>query len=298
VRDNQPLNSKQAYKTYAKQFKAYADHFGQISVPAVPNTVANFLRHLHEDNDLSANTICRVARSAVADLHRFRPETPTDQILVEETCKVLVFKAKKIKPKKIPIRSNILLKLLSTLDLSTLQDLTTATMLVLSYKGFLRSDECTKLKADDLWIEEVTSNGIATTALFVFVEKSKTDQTRIGHTIVLGMDNLNPWKCPVRHFRAFSKKRSDAEFFFHNASTLKKLPAKGVNSALKKACKVAGLDPKLYSSHGLRAGGATEAAAKGIRTRQIKKHGNWKSSAVYLYIHDDVETQLQVSLAI
>ena len=298
VRSNQPENSKKAYKTYAKQFISYAQHFEQTAVPASPNTVANFLRHLHEDKNLSVSTICRVARSAVADLHRFRPEAPTDHILVEETCKVLAVKAKKNKRKKKPIRPEILFKLVQTLDISTPQGLMTATMLVLSYKGFLRSDECTKLKAEDLWIEIVKVNGEITPALFIFVEMSKTDQKRVGHTIVLGLDVENPWKCPVRHFRAFSKKRGKAKFFFYKEKDLSKLPAKGVNRALKKACKSAGLDTTLYSSHGLRAGGATEAAAQGIRTRQIKKHGNWKSSAVYLYIHDDVGTQLQVSLAI
>ena len=297
VRDNRPQNTGDAYRTYADQFEAYAFHHGQVSVPAVPNTVANFLRHLYEDNGLAAQTICRVARSAVGDLHRFRDESPHTHDLVKATCKVIAVKAKK-SVRRTPIRTPVLKLLVATFDVFDLQELMGETMLVFSFKGFLRSAECTGLGKDDVWLETITIQGVPQLVLFLFIEKSKVDQTRIGHTVVLGQDRACPWKCPVRHFRALSKKRCPkAEAFFYDEATSSRFPPKRVNMVLKEACARAGIDAKLYTSHGLRAGGATESAANGVRTRQIMRHGNWKSSAVYIYIHDDVEQQLKVSLA-
>ena len=58
-----------------------------------------------------------------------------------------------------------------------------------------------------------------------------------------------------------------------------------------------GVDPTGYGSHSMRRGGAT-AAAKFVRTHVLKRHGRWKSDAVYLYVDDDAETVLSVTDAI
>ena len=267
-------------------------------MPGSPSTVANFLRHLHKDKGLRSSTICKVARSAVGDLHRFEVAQPHSTTIVEQVCKIIKAKAKGAKPRKEPIRSAIVSALVTQLDLLDDDSLMTATMMIFSYKGFLRSSECTSLGEADVWLETILVQGLPTKVLFIFIEKSKTDQERVGHTVVLGMDIKNPWKCPVRHFRALrGRRRKGAKSFFHNRKG-GQLPPKNVNVRLKKLCTLAGLDPKKYSSHGLRAGGATEAAANGIRTHLIKRHGHWKSSAVYIYIRDDVEQQLSVSSAI
>jgi len=51
-----------------------------------------------------------------------------------------------------------------------------------------------------------------------------------------------------------------------------------------------------YSLHGLRAGGATAAAAAGIPDRVFKHHGRWKSdNAKDGYVEDSLEKHLSVS---
>ena len=51
-----------------------------------------------------------------------------------------------------------------------------------------------------------------------------------------------------------------------------------------------------YTLHGLRAGGASEAASNGIDGRAFSKHGRWKTQrARNAYIHDSVANRLQVT---
>ena len=107
-----------------------------------------------------------------------------------------------------------------------------------------------------------------------------------------------PWKCPILFFKAYMRVRpKGAEAFFCTRGG-KSISPKRVNAVLKQTCEKAGLNVSLYSSHGLRGGGATEAASKGINCRLIMRHGNWRSLAVYIYIHDDMSDRLAVSAAI
>ena len=51
-----------------------------------------------------------------------------------------------------------------------------------------------------------------------------------------------------------------------------------------------------FSTHSLRAGGATAAANAGVSDRIIQRHGRWKSSSSKnMYIKDDISKQLEVS---
>ena len=61
---------------------------------------------------------------------------------------------------------------------------------------------------------------------------------------------------------------------------------------IKMLCLKAGLDPKLFSSHSLRRGGATYLSMVGLPIDQIKARGNWASNAVYLYIKKPFSSKL------
>jgi hypothetical protein len=55
----------------------------------------------------------------------------------------------------------------------------------------------------------------------------------------------------------------------------------------------------MYSSHSLRAGGATKAANSGINDRLIQRHERWKSvSSKNMYIDDSTINKLEVSKSI
>lgn len=55
-------------------------------------------------------------------------------------------------------------------------------------------------------------------------------------------------------------------------------------------------DTSIYSTHSLRAGGATKAANSGVNERCLQRHGRWKSiSSKNMYIKDSVSHNLEVS---
>ena len=61
----------------------------------------------------------------------------------------------------------------------------------------------------------------------------------------------------------------------------------------------AGLNPKSYSWHSFRSGGASAAAHRGISDRMFKRHGRWRSeNAKDGYIEDSLESRLAVSLSL
>ena len=64
---------------------------------------------------------------------------------------------------------------------------------------------------------------------------------------------------------------------------------------LKKIADV-GLDPKSFSWHSFRSGGASAAANGGIPDRMFKRHGRWRSeNAKDGYVADSLESRLAVS---
>ena len=70
-----------------------------------------------------------------------------------------------------------------------------------------------------------------------------------------------------------------------------------LNAILKKllARHLPNIDASLYGFHSLRKGGCSEAARKGVELLLLKRHGNWKSDAVFFYIKSSLEERLSVA---
>jgi len=172
-------------------------------------------------------------------------------------------------------------------------------MILLMMVAMLRECEAMALETADVWLDLV-EGGLC---LFVFVEVSKTDQCRNGHTIVLGASPLTSI-CPISWFMAYALSRdSRAVFFFHakegsKKSVEAKLAVTTPWHKIKKFISSIGENPALYGSHSCRRGGVTAAVAHNINILLIARHGNWKSDAVFGYISDSISRKLSVSKAI
>ena len=59
-----------------------------------------------------------------------------------------------------------------------------------------------------------------------------------------------------------------------------------VNTKLKIQALSLGLPVERVSTHSLRHGGATFLKNLGMSTQDIMKRANWKSNAIYTYLHD------------
>ena len=66
---------------------------------------------------------------------------------------------------------------------------------------------------------------------------------------------------------------------------------------IKNAVRSVGLNPKDYSGHSPRAGGATDLFIQKVPIATVKKYGRWMSDAVLLYYRDEEDMVYQVSLA-
>lgn len=58
-------------------------------------------------------------------------------------------------------------------------------------------------------------------------------------------------------------------------------------NGIKKAVQLVGLNPAVYSTHSLRAGGATDLLCAGIPREIIQKAGRWNSDEVLKYLRDE-----------
>ena len=280
-------NTSRQYTTYQKQFRTFCSKYGRTLVPAAPATVAMFLRVLLQKGK-SRSTI-KAARSAISDLHRQEGfESPTLHSLVQQATMVITL----LTP---PLQSasafsvemfRDLIKVYRTRSTLDTRDLF---LLLIMLTGMLRSDEAVNLREEDVWIENFEGQDV----LFIFVEKSKNDQERIGHTRVVSGAS-DPLICPLAWFLRCCQKRKKGTRRFFTSNAGKSLSSKTVSSILKRWLARADLSPVGFSSHSLRRGGATAAAA-GVVRRLLQRHGNWKSSAVDIYITDSMDLRLSSS---
>jgi hypothetical protein len=66
--------------------------------------------------------------------------------------------------------------------------------------------------------------------------------------------------------------------------TILTITSRQLAEALRELIIALELDPHMYSLHSLRRGGASTAYQAGVHFNDIKRHGQWKSDAFWLYI--------------
>jgi hypothetical protein len=133
--------------------------------------------------------------------------------------------------------------------------------------------------------------------LYVYVGKSKVDKQRKGHVIVVGRAIKHKSICPIVWFHLWKSQRPASKKFFCRKHGVP-LDAAEPHKILKRLLKCRpNVDASLYGSDSLRKKGCTAAAAAGVQTLLLKRHGNWKSDAVFIYIKSSPEERLSVSRA-
>ena len=301
IRDNAVPNTANTYKPYAKEFQRFCLANNVPSSPAQNSTVSSFLIYLTQQRKLSRGTINDVACSAIADLHRFQDQQPQRSVMVKEIKKAITRLTEPPKQTR-PLPASVLMDIAAVSDFGDKYQLRNHFMHVLGFKAFMRRSEIANLNPDDVWLESVMIDGKLTEVLFVLIQKSKTDQGRKGHTVVLARDPEDIWKCPMVLFQLYQHLASQYPdrkgFFFNFSGANNRITGETVNRTLKTACARAGIPRAKYSAHCLRAGGCTAAVAQGIELRLVARHGNWKSTAIFRYISDSLAQKLSVSLAI
>ncbi|XP_071150477.1 integrase/recombinase xerD homolog [Mytilus edulis] len=171
-------------------------------------------------------------------------------------------------------------------------------MIVLGYSGFLRFSEISNIKYKDVKFCE--------SHIDITIEKSKTDQYRLGDSIVIAKGQSAA--CPfilLKKYLNLAKISSSDEFLFrpifrsgrYYSLIYKNKPLsytrarECIVNRLKEVCKKLNI-----GLHSLRASGATKAANSNVSDRCWKRHGRWKSdSAKDGYVADSLEHRLEVT---
>ena len=244
-----------------------------------------------------ASSTLAVMFSAIAALSRYEAKKPCEDKLVQDTLRAVRRKASQ-PVGKLPLLMSHIEQMASKVEasFSSIRDFF---MVLIMTLGFLRQSEAVELKTDQVWIEEMVAGS---KVLFIFVETSKTDLLRKGHTIVLEQAQKKKID-PVRWFELLLKSRNqlpvDMGWLLCNQVNGNRLSRTTPNHVVKKwLTKIGVPDVHKYGSHSCRKGGATAAAAAGVEERLIKRHGNWRSDSVHVYITDSLENRLSVSHAI
>ena len=154
------------------------------------------------------------------------------------------------------------------------------------------------------------AGGFAPEHMRVYVDpRAKNDNARRGHERLVGQSaaaDANEHSCMLRMMRAYLERRArrygtDEEGPLFPTNKGDEMSASTPNPRFKLALLDIGVsqaDIGEYGFHGLRAGGATEAAAAGVPERLIKLQGNWASDAYRIYIRADAAERLRMTTAL
>jgi site-specific recombinase XerD len=305
---NRPHKTIASINTYQKQFVEWCTANGRTHLPASGATTAEFMksRGIDDGDDaLAISTISNAIRSAIANYHKSNGyASPTETDIVRDTIKTIKRIGKQGPGGKLPITINLMKHISQHFGsgISPLQDRNRA-MMLLMMAALLRRSEVVALQRGDVWTEDVADSPSDTPlrALFVYVQKSKTDQERRGETIVVS-EASDLKLCPIEAFTEWNEQltiiQPEGEYLFCNLMTGAKLSDSTPNHILKNALSAIGVDATEYGSHSLRKGGATAMAKANIEERLIRRHGRWLSDAVHVYITDSTVTKLNAARSI
>ena len=227
-------------------------------------------------------------------------ESPTCNPLVKNILEAAKRRLAKPVKKKEPITPELLLAMYDKIyEPGNLFKLRIIVVCLLSYAAFLRSSELIKLTKKDIYIEA--------THMSIFLECSKTDVYRDGSWILVARTGSK--LCPFKNFEEYmglANIQGDDSFIFQNFVQYKdhyefrkdNKPmsySRVLELFIHAFCDIVS-DISSYGLHGLRAGGATAAANKGIPDRLFQCHGRWRSeNAKDGYIKEALAHRLLVS---
>jgi integrase len=295
IRANGNGNTRRAYGQYATEYLSFCAK--KRCKPKHGATLARYMQWGLK-RDRSESTINNTMVTAVFDIFRFRKTNPAHDPLVAEMKKI-VKRLSKVATKKEFLPIEMLVRIVEDTDYTCLRDVRDALMLTLMTLGCIRQSNIVNLEVEDVWIEETDTNSLT---ILIYLEQSKTDQGRRGHTVLVSASLKS--KLRVLHqlvtYEAMVRQACPGRthFFQNVVRPFRPLAATAPNKILKGRLTRIGVDHRPYGSQSCRAGGATAAIRANISVRVLKRHGNWASDAVYVYIRDSREEQVSVSEAI
>lgn len=283
------------------KWKRWAEKFTEVNVlPAEPVYIGLYLISLL--TTLNSASGIDMAVSSLSWMHRVSGlADPVRDNFVSEVVSSLKRQLSGAKVKKDVVTVEMLHKLYDwSFPLVCLKRMRLLCLSVVSFAGFLRFDEISKIKLKHVVIGEQY--------MIIFLPSSKTDQFRDGDKVVIAKTNSD--LCPVTLLASYislANIKDKDEYIFRAIA-----PKKDGSYVLRKlnkpisytrcreifleGFKEAGVSVDNLGLHSLRAGGVTAGANAGLADRLLMRHGRWKSAmSKDGYIKDDKNSLLSVS---
>lgn len=264
-RQARSANTERAYRSDWRDFSAWCVLRDVASMPADPETVAQYLADLATTHKVATIRRHMAAISAAHTLHPSRPPNPCRDQMVRDVMRGIAVELGVAQRVASAATTKEVRKMVAALR-PGLHGARDRCLILIGFAAALRRSELAALDVADLrWVPE----GIEVT-----VRRSKTDQTGEGAVVPVPYGS-NRETCPVRAVGDWLELSGleDGPLLWaisRDGALLQRISEQSVSRVVARAAKRAGLDPKgVWTGHSLRAGLATSAARAGVPDRII-----------------------------
>lgn len=270
-------NTRRAYAADWADFSAWCGKVGEDPLPAQPATVARYIAQLADGGRKTATIQRRLA--SIRAVHKAAGhEPPTNAEGVKATMRGIRRQLRSRPARKAPTTAEVLHTLLNFLP-ETLPGLRDRAILLIGFAAALRRSEISALHVHHI---ERRSRGIV-----LHIEASKTDQEGKGEQIPVPNGRelkpvaaLDAW-CEAAGIKSGPVFR---EVDRHGKVGLTPLSDRSIARIVQRAAAAAGLDPKIFGGHSMRAGFITSALDRGedlFKIMGISRHVKVDTVKVY-----------------
>ena len=249
--------TERAYEGDWKAFLTWCKRAGRRPVPCTSETLEIYVVSLAEQHRRLSSM--KRAVTGIRAMHKRQGEEMPKLDGVRKLFFELGRSGEARRPQgKAALTVDDLAAMLERVDVSTAKGKRDRALLLIGFCGGLRRSDLAGLDVRD--VVEVEQG------LELRIRRGKTDQTGIGRTVPIwkGTSGL----CAVRAWRAWLKARGPAPgaaftSWRGEVATDRGITGDGIHDLVVRLAAEAGLDPKRYGSHSLRAGCVTAALASG-----------------------------------
>ena len=294
-----------SYDAAWAQYSAFCNHFSLPVHPVNISVVCAFISSRVDSTNIQYSSVSSLI--AGIQFHARCLDPSTGSLFSNPSVRLLLQGIKRERPcrrdSRLPLSVQSLYSMVSLLRkgrFGPFMDAMLEAVILTAFFGFLRLGEFTSEtnKFDcqsNLCIDDISWGH---QCLFINLKRSKSDKERKGCSVAIARSNSK--FCPfssLYHYLGLRKASSANEPLFVSHSGLPMSRA-WFASRFRLLCSWCGLDPKRYTPHSLRIGGAT-AMAQFVSPATLKSMGRWSSSAFERYVrpspNDVINAQILLS---
>ena len=292
-------------KNMQSQFDIYVKFcqtFGYKILPASSDSLCSFAQFLARDFRAPGSIKNYLVGVKWFHVLAGMETTQFDHISLKLVQKGIARLKKNLPRQALPLTPEILQDIYQYLDMSSVNDISLWTILLFGFflmarKSNLVPDSTKKFdKTKHLCRRDVL---LSDNLLLVSLKWSKTNQFGDRQHFVPLLAMQGSVLCPVKAFKrliSMTPGKSDGPLFvLFKEGRVSPLTYNVLQNRLKCLISATGRAGDAYSSHSLRRGGATFAAAAGVPRHYIQQVGDWKSDAVDQYLHNSLQSRVQAA---